>query len=42
MLVLKELTVLNGVSGNEEAVRDYIKEKISPYVDDIKVDPIGT
>lgn len=41
MLVLKELTVLNGVSGNEEAVRDYIKEKISPYVDDIKVDPIG-
>lgn len=41
MLTLKELTDLNGVSGNEGSVRNYIKEKISPYVDDIKIDSIG-
>lgn len=41
MLTLKELTSINGVSGNEGPVRDYIKEKISPYVDDIKIDAVG-
>ena len=29
MQILKELTELNGVSGNEEAVREYIKNKIT-------------
>ena len=41
MLILKELTELCGVSGNEDMVRDYIKEKISPYADEVKVDSIG-
>ncbi|NLC67355.1 MAG: M42 family metallopeptidase, partial [Clostridiaceae bacterium] len=41
MLELKELAQLPGVSGNEDKVRDYIKEKISPHVDDITVDALG-
>ncbi len=41
MLNLKELTSINGVSGNEGAVRDYIKDKISPYTDEIKIDAVG-
>ncbi len=40
-MLLKELTMLDGVSGNEGAVRDYIRERIAPYADDIKVDSIG-
>ncbi|HHV95492.1 MAG TPA: M42 family metallopeptidase [Clostridiaceae bacterium] len=41
MQILKELTELNGVSGNEEAVRDYIKNRITPYTDGIYVDALG-
>jgi putative aminopeptidase FrvX len=39
--ILKELTDINGVSGNEDAVRDYIKKEVSSYVDEIKVDALG-
>ncbi|MCX8132137.1 MAG: M42 family metallopeptidase [Clostridia bacterium] len=39
--ILKELTELNGVSGNEDAVRDYIQKQISTYVDNITVDTMG-
>jgi len=38
---LKDLTELNGASGNEKAVRKYIKEKIENKVDKIIEDPIG-
>jgi len=41
MQILKELTELNGVSGNEEVVREYIKNKITPYADGIYVDALG-
>lgn len=35
------LTGLNGVSGDEGIVRDYIKSEICAYVDEITVDTIG-
>lgn len=41
MQTLKELTKLNGVSGNEDLVREYIKDIIKPYVDEIFVDALG-
>lgn len=41
MELLKELCLLDGVSGNEDAVRDYIIERVKPYADDLRVDPIG-
>jgi putative aminopeptidase FrvX len=41
MLILKELTQLIGISGNEDKARDYIKEKVCPYVDDITIDSLG-
>lgn len=41
MVNLKNLTDINGVSGNEGAVRNYIKDQISHYVDEIIVDAVG-
>lgn len=38
---LKTLCALPGVSGNEDAVRDYIKERVAPYADEIKTDVMG-
>lgn len=40
-MLIKELTNLSGVSGNEKEVRDFIIAQISPYADDITVDSIG-
>lgn len=40
-MFLKELTDLNGVSGGEEVVREYIKEYAVKHCDDIKIDSIG-
>lgn len=40
-MYIKELTELNGVSGNEDEVREYIKSQIKDYADDIKVDSMG-
>lgn len=40
-MLIKELTELFGPSGNEGEVRDFIKEKITPYADEIIVDTIG-
>ncbi len=37
-----ELSNLNGVSGNENAVREYILERISPLADVIRVDNFGS
>lgn len=39
--LLKELCLLNGVSGNEDEVRKYIYNYIKTYVDDIKIDKLG-
>lgn len=40
-MLLKELTNLSGVSGNENEVRDFIISAIKPYADEITVDSIG-
>lgn len=39
--LLKKLLETFGPSGNEEAIRDVIKEEIKGYVDEIKVDALG-
>lgn len=39
--MLRKLTNLNGVSGNEKQVRDFIIEHAEKYVDEITVDSIG-
>ena len=41
MDTIKELCALDGVSGCEDAVRSYIKEKAAPYADEIRVDALG-
>ena len=40
-MLLKELTALRGVSGNEGAVRDALREAITPLCDEVLVDTIG-
>lgn len=40
-MLLKKLTELNGVSGNEEEVREFIQTEISKYCDETKVDALG-
>lgn len=40
-MLLKELSELNGVSGNEEKVREYIINQIRAYADKIYVDALG-
>ena len=39
--LLKELCSLNVVSGNEEAVREYIRKQVEPYADSIHTDLLG-
>lgn len=39
--LLKELCLLDGVSGNEDAVRDYLSERAGPYADGLRVDAMG-
>ena len=40
-MLLKELTIASGVSGDEKEVRDIIIREIKDYVDDIKIDRLG-
>lgn len=40
-MYIKELTELNGVSGNEDEVREYIKKCIKELVDEISIDSMG-
>ena len=40
-MLLKQLTELSGVSGNEKEVRDLIIAEIKDYVDSLKIDRIG-
>lgn len=40
-MLLKELTNICGVSGDEGLVREFLKEKIEPYADEITVDTMG-
>lgn len=39
--LLKELCALNGVSGAEDEVRDFIRAKAAPYADSIRTDALG-
>lgn len=39
--ILKTLTSLPGVSGREDAVREYLKTLLSPYADEIRTDALG-
>ena len=39
--LLKELCVLNGVSGEEDEVRAFIRERSKPYADSIRTDALG-
>lgn len=39
--MLKKLTEINGVSGNENKVREFIIENVRNYVDEITIDSIG-
>lgn len=38
---LKTLCLLSGVSSFEDEVRSYIKERVAPYADEIRVDAMG-
>ena len=38
---LFELCRLNGVSGDENVVREYIREKAAPYADSMRTDAMG-
>ena len=38
---LKTLCALNGVSGDEDAVRDYLRTQAEPYADSIRTDALG-
>ena len=38
---LEELCLLSGVSGDEEAVRDYISERARPRADSVRTDAVG-
>lgn len=40
-MYIKELTELNGVSGNEDEVREYIKKNIKDLADEINIDSMG-
>jgi len=39
--LLKDLSEINGCSGHEEKIREYIKNKIKLYCDEIRTDSIG-
>ncbi len=38
---LETLCCLDGVSGGEDEVRDYILERVMPFADEIRTDPMG-
>lgn len=38
---IKELTELQGISGNEGEVRAYLKEKLTPLVDEVEISGLG-
>lgn len=38
---METLCCLDGVSGNEDEVREYILERVMPFADEIRTDPMG-
>lgn len=41
LTLLQDLCNCNGISGYEDAVREYILTQITPYVTDLQIDPLG-
>ena len=41
MQILEELCAKNGPSGNETCVREYIKDFVAPYADEVREDTMG-
>lgn len=41
MMFLEQLSNASGVSGNEEAVRELILDRIKPHIDEYKIDALG-
>ena len=39
--LVKELCALSGVSSFEEPVRDFIRQRVAPYADEVRVDALG-
>ena len=39
--LLKTLCALNGVSGDEDQVREFLAERARPWARSMKVDPLG-
>ena len=39
--LMKQLCALPGPSGCEDAVREFVLEKVKPFADEIKTDAIG-
>ncbi len=39
--LIKELCLLNGVSSGEDTVRDFIRTKVEPYADSVRIDVMG-
>ena len=39
--LLKQLCLLNGVSGDEDDVRDFIRNEAKPYATSIRTDALG-
>ncbi len=39
--LIKNLCLLDGISGRENAIRDFIISEIQDFADDIKIDPLG-
>ena len=38
---IKEVTELSAISGHEAPVRSYLREKITPHVDEVVTDGLG-
>ncbi|MBM9834512.1 glutamyl aminopeptidase, partial [Enterococcus faecalis] len=38
---IKEVTELDSIAGYEHSVRDYLRSKITPLVDDVQTDGLG-
>ena len=38
---LKTLCAMNGVSGDEDEVREYLRKQAEPYADAIRIDALG-
>ena len=38
---IKDVTQLDGIAGYEHSVRDYLREKMTPLVDEVKTDGLG-